>query len=93
MPAGDPFMDGILRPLVEGAGYIVVASGAPGSDSASIVIASDSADPVAPPEGARIVRIRAEAEGPADSIHRYDREGLLAALAGEVRSERRRRRG
>jgi len=93
IPAGDPFMDGILRPLVESAGYSVVASGAPGSESASIVIASDEAGEVEPPEGARLVRIRAEAEGRSDSIHRYDREALLAALAGESPPKRRRHRG
>ncbi|MGA9581736.1 MAG: chemotaxis protein CheW [Allosphingosinicella sp.] len=93
IPAGDPFMDAILRPLVESAGYIVVDSGAPGSETASIVIASDGAGDVEPPEGARLVRIRAEAEGEGDSIHRYDREALLAALAGEAPAQGRRRRG
>ncbi len=93
IPAGDPFMDAILRPLVESAGYMVVASGSPGSESASIVIASDRAGEVEPPEGARLVRVRAEAEGQGDSIHRYDREALLAALAGAAPAKRRRRRG
>jgi two-component system, chemotaxis family, sensor kinase CheA len=92
IPAGDAFMDSILRPLVESAGYTVVASGAPGSESASVVIASEEAEMPAP-SGARLVRIRASAEGESDSVHRYDREALLAALAGEVRPRRRRRRG
>jgi two-component system chemotaxis sensor kinase CheA len=92
IPAGDPFMDAILRPLVESAGYEVVASGAPGSESASIVIAAEDSETAAP-SGARLVRIRAEAEGQGDSVHRYDREALLAALAGEAPSKRRRRRG
>jgi two-component system chemotaxis sensor kinase CheA len=93
IPAGDPFMDAILRPLVESAGYEVVATGAPGSESASIVIACEDAGEIEPPEGARLVRIRAGAEGRSDSVHRYDREALLAALAGETRAKRRRRRG
>ncbi len=93
IPAGDPFMDAILRPLIESAGYEVVAGGAPGSESASIVIACDEAGAAEPPEGARLVRIRTEAEGRSDSIHRYDREALLAALAGETQAKRRRRRG
>ncbi|HEU0099650.1 MAG TPA: chemotaxis protein CheA [Allosphingosinicella sp.] len=93
IPAGDPFMDSILRPLVESAGYAVVASGAPGSESASVVIAADGAGEVAPPAGARLVRVRATLEGGEDSVHRYDRDGLLAALAGEGRPARRRRRG
>ncbi|HEX8622431.1 MAG TPA: chemotaxis protein CheA [Allosphingosinicella sp.] len=92
IPAGDPFMEAILRPLVESAGYTVVASGAPGSESASVVIAAAEAESPAP-EGARLVRVRASAEGGDDSVHRYDRDGLLAALAGEASGTRRRRRG
>ncbi|HEX8062568.1 MAG TPA: chemotaxis protein CheW [Allosphingosinicella sp.] len=92
IPAGDPFMDSILRPLVESAGYTVVAAGAPGSESAAIVIAGDSLETAAPPR-ARLVRLRAEADGPAGSIHRYDRAALLAALAGDSRPKRRRGRG
>jgi two-component system chemotaxis sensor kinase CheA len=93
IPAGDPFMDAILRPLVESAGYIVVASGAPGSEAASVVIAGAETDEAPSPAGARIVRLRATAEGDEGSVHRYDREALLAALAGEGPSKRRRRRG
>ncbi|HET9639763.1 MAG TPA: chemotaxis protein CheA [Allosphingosinicella sp.] len=93
IPAGDPFMDAILRPLVESAGYIVVASGAPGSETASVVIAGAEGGEVAQPAGSRLVRIRAEAEGGDGSVHRYDRDALLAALAGEGAPKRRRRRG
>jgi two-component system chemotaxis sensor kinase CheA len=93
IPAGDPFMDAILRPLVESAGYTVVASGAPGSESARIVIAAAEAGDPPAPEGARVVRVRASAEGGDDSVHRYDRDALLAALAGEAPARRRRRRG
>jgi two-component system chemotaxis sensor kinase CheA len=92
IPAGDPFMDSILRPLVESAGYRIVSSGAPGSESAAVVIASEEAQTPAPP-GARLVRIRASAEGPEGSVHRYDREALLTALAGDAPSRRRRARG
>jgi two-component system chemotaxis sensor kinase CheA len=92
IPAGDPFMDSILRPLVESAGYTVVESGAPGSEGASVVIASEEAETAAP-TGARLVRIRASEEGTGDGVHRYDREALLAALAGEGQPKRRRRRG
>jgi two-component system chemotaxis sensor kinase CheA len=95
IPAGDPFMDAILRPLVESAGYIVVASGAAGSEAASIVIASAEAEEPTSPQGARIVRIRASAEasGADGSVHRYDRDALLAALAGDGQAKRKRRRG
>jgi two-component system chemotaxis sensor kinase CheA len=94
IPAGDPFMEAILRPLIESAGYIVVATGSEGSEAASVVIAgADAVDTLHPPEGARVVRIRASAEGDDDSVHRYDRDALLAALAGEGPGKRRRRRG
>jgi len=93
IPAGDSFMDSILRPLVESAGYTVVASGAPGSEAAAVVITSAEAEEAATVKGARIVRVRAAAEGRDDSIHRYDREALLAALAGDGPAKRRRRRG
>ncbi|HYG48677.1 MAG TPA: chemotaxis protein CheA [Allosphingosinicella sp.] len=93
IPAGDPFMDAILRPLVESAGYTVVASGSPGSEAAAVVIASAEDGDSPAPGGARLVRIRAAADGPADSVHRYDREALLAALAGDAPAGRRRRRG
>jgi two-component system chemotaxis sensor kinase CheA len=93
IPADDPFMEAILRPLVESAGYHVVASGAPGSETASVVIVAAEADEAPAPEGARLVRIRAEAEGGGDSVHRYDRDALLAALASEAPAKRRRRRG
>lgn len=94
IPTGDPFMEAILRPLIESAGYTVVAIGAPGSETASIVIASAEALETPPsPEGARLVRIRAASEGSDDSVHRYDREALLAALAGEAPRKRSRRRG
>jgi two-component system chemotaxis sensor kinase CheA len=92
IPAGDPFMDSILRPLVESAGYTVLACGDPGSESASVVISGEEAGTPAP-SGARSVRIHASAEGPEGSVHRYDREALLAALAGDVRPKRGRRRG
>jgi hypothetical protein len=86
-------MEAILRPLVESAGYKVVAAGSAESEGASIVIAA--AEDEAPPQasGARLIRVRATTEGDGDSVHRYDRDGLLAALAGESAPNRRRRRG
>jgi two-component system chemotaxis sensor kinase CheA len=91
IPAGDPFMEAILRPLVESAGYAVVATGSPGSEAASVVIASAEAEAPEPPAGARLVRVRAAAEGDDRTIHRYDRDALLAALGGEAAPKRRRR--
>jgi two-component system chemotaxis sensor kinase CheA len=93
IPAGDPFMEAILRPLVESAGYTVVASGSPGSEAATVVIAGAEDEAPEPAPGARLVRVRSAAEGDEHSVHRYDREALLAALAGPGAPKRRRRRG
>jgi len=93
IPSGDPFMEAILRPLVESAGYMVVASGSAASEAAAVVIVSDDAAETPLPGGARLVRVRSAPEGDHDSVHRYDREALLAALAGGAPARRRRRRG
>jgi two-component system chemotaxis sensor kinase CheA len=75
IPAGDPFMETILRPLVEAAGYQVRSEG----DDADLAIVADDAPP---PSAARVLRL-ATGAGPAGegTIHRYDRAGLVAALA------------
>jgi two-component system chemotaxis sensor kinase CheA len=88
LPEGDPFMATILRPLVESAGYRVISPDDAEAARAEIVIAAaeDEAPPVA--AGARLLRLRAAAERNGrkdDSIHRYDRAALLAALAREAR--------
>jgi two-component system chemotaxis sensor kinase CheA len=81
LPAGDPWMDNILRPLIESLGYRVVAAGA--DVAADIVIASAETDAVAPPVSGEVLRIRArpEPDGHDDSIYRYDRAALISALA------------
>jgi two-component system chemotaxis sensor kinase CheA len=75
IPPGDPFMETILRPLVEAAGYEIRSEG----DGADLAIVADDA---APPAAAHILRV-ASGAGPAGggAIHRYDRAGLVAALA------------
>jgi two-component system, chemotaxis family, sensor kinase CheA len=90
LPAEDPWMDTILRPIVESAGYRVVASGTPEADIADLVIVGDN--PVAPlSESARVVRLRSDPE-PADrnddSIHRYDRAALIGALGRGARGRK-----
>jgi len=74
LPAGDAFMETILRPLVEAAGYEVRHEG-----EADLAIVADDAEP---PPARRVLRIAGGA-GPAGegAVHRYDRAGLLAALA------------
>jgi len=83
IPADDPWLENMLRPLVESLGYHVVPAGE--GVCADIVITS--ADSPTPPaaEGAQLLRLRATPEaGPhrGDTIYRYDRAALLAALGG-----------
>jgi two-component system chemotaxis sensor kinase CheA len=81
--AGDEaWADSFLRPIVEAAGYRVARACEAEAASADLVIVDGHAVP--PPTGAgRVIRLRTEAE-PAgegdDSIHRYDRAALAAAL-------------
>ena len=80
LPAGDPWMQNLLRPIVEAAGYRVV----PDTDEYEVDLAilsevSDSPDVLA----ARTIRLRSDPEPASkkdDSIYRYDREALLTAL-------------
>jgi len=72
LPEGDPWIDNLLRPLIEGLGYRI----AQGAEQADIVIAREE-DEV--PADANVVRIRASAEG--QGIHRYDRAALIGALS------------
>jgi two-component system chemotaxis sensor kinase CheA len=79
--AGDPWLENMLRPMVESLGYTVVPAGE--GVHADIVIAS--AEAPAPPAtiGAQLLRLRATPDAPpegSDSIYRYDRVALLAAL-------------
>jgi two-component system chemotaxis sensor kinase CheA len=79
LPSDDPWMQNMLRPIVEAAGYRVVGDG---DERADLVIAAQGSD-VPNASGAETIWLRAEAEaaGKKDaSIYRYDRAGLLMAL-------------
>jgi two-component system chemotaxis sensor kinase CheA len=82
IPAGDPWLENMLRPMVESLGYRVV----PATDGvrADIVITSAEAAPPPGATGAQLLRLRATPDAATgdDSIYRYDREALLAALGG-----------
>jgi two-component system chemotaxis sensor kinase CheA len=93
LAGADPFLDNILRPLVEAAGYEAVRSGEAGAERASIVFHdAGETEEGEIPKAARVVRIRA-ASAPASagdtSIHRYDRAAIIAALAGTNAKRRR----
>jgi two-component system chemotaxis sensor kinase CheA len=80
LPRDDPWMQNMLRPIVEAAGYTVVGHDDEGP--ADLVIAAQGASVVAA-ASARTIWLRSDAESASkkdDSIYRYDRAGLLMAL-------------
>jgi len=79
--ADQAWMMTFLRPVLEGAGYRV-ASRLKKNESAAVVLTMDATLPAAAAK-APVIRLRREANAPADdaSVYRYDRPGLLAALA------------
>ena len=78
IPGNDPWMQNMLRPLVEAAGYRVV--GEESEDEAHLVIASKG-EKVGQTPHAIFLRSDPEPAGKKDdSIYRYDRAGLLMAL-------------
>jgi len=77
----DGWMENILRPLIETAGYRAVRLGEAGADQADLVIIG--AEAAVPPAAPAVLKLRAvpAPSGPGDdSIYRYDRESLLGAL-------------
>jgi two-component system chemotaxis sensor kinase CheA len=80
LPSDDPWMQNMLRPIVEAAGYRVVGDEHDGE--ADLVIASQGAD-VGSDSAKRTIWLRTEPEASGkkdESIYRYDRAGLLIAL-------------
>ncbi|HET7817606.1 MAG TPA: chemotaxis protein CheA [Sphingomicrobium sp.] len=79
LPADDPWMQNMLRPIVEAVGYRVVSD----SDEARADLAILSEGSPGDAAAARTIRLRSEPEPACDgdeSIYRYDRAGLLIAL-------------
>jgi two-component system chemotaxis sensor kinase CheA len=80
IPGDDPWMQNMLRPIIEAAGYRVV--GDEHDDAADLVIASQGAE-VSGDQAGKTIWLRADPE-PAgkkdESIYRYDRASLLVAL-------------
>jgi two-component system chemotaxis sensor kinase CheA len=76
------WMKTFLKPVLEGAGYRVATKLK--SDETAAVILTMKGDSPAARNGAPVVRLRHDAtaaDAQEDSIYRYDRDGLLAALA------------
>ncbi|MGH6783873.1 MAG: chemotaxis protein CheA, partial [Sphingomicrobium sp.] len=79
LPSDDPWMQNILRPMVEAAGYRVVAEGE--DETADLVIAAQGSAVGESAKRTIWLRPEPEAAGKKDnSIYRYDRPGLLMAL-------------
>jgi len=78
LPEGDPWIDNMLRPLIESLGYRIARPG----DEADVVIALEG-DEVGDDKG-QVVRLRANPDSGLDgagSIYRYDRAALIGALS------------
>ncbi len=78
MPSGDAWMQNMLRPIVEAAGYRVIDDEDPAKADLVIAAHGDTVD-----EAARAIILRTDPEPSGkkdDSIYRYDRAGLLMAL-------------
>jgi two-component system chemotaxis sensor kinase CheA len=79
LPGDDPWMQNMLRPIVEAVGYRVVGDEHEGEADLVITGQENSAEI----KGARKIVLRSEPEAAGakdDSIYRYDRAGLLMAL-------------
>jgi two-component system chemotaxis sensor kinase CheA len=78
LPSGDPWMQNMLRPIIEAVGYRVV--GDEHDEEADLVITSDAKSAR---KATRTIVLRSDPEAAGDkdkSIYRYDRAGLLMAL-------------
>jgi two-component system chemotaxis sensor kinase CheA len=85
LDGGDPWMRDVLRPIVEQAGYRVAYSGeAAAAEAAVAILSTDREVATSQQQVASVIRLRASAEestASPGSIYRYDRHGLIAALA------------
>jgi len=80
LPADDPWMQNMLRPIVEAAGYRVVSDADEIEADLAIVSEATAAKEAA---AGRVIRVRADPDPASkkdDSIYRYDRAALLTAL-------------
>ena len=92
LPAGDPWMDNMLRPVVEAAGYRVVIGGEDDDRAGASVIfrSAESASPIAMADDRTILLRSGPPEDAADrSLHRYDRAALIDALGARRAGGRR----
>ncbi|HJO65685.1 MAG TPA: ATP-binding protein [Sphingomonas sanguinis] len=84
--AGAAWMDRFLRPVLEAHGYrCATRSSADQAPAVRLVMEGEAG--ACDPSDTPVVRLRRDREGPtgSDSIYRYDRSALIAALAGHAR--------
>ena len=77
------WMRGFLRPTLEAAGYRVVTTLAPG-EVADVALALDDT-PVATTSVPLVTLCRRQGAAAHDQVYRYDRAGVLAAVAAAAR--------
>ena len=80
LPGDDPWMQNFLRPMVEAAGYLVVDERDP--SETDLAIASQEME-VVPARAGHVIWLRSNPDTQPDrpdSIYRYDRASLMAAL-------------
>jgi two-component system chemotaxis sensor kinase CheA len=86
IPGDDPWMQNMLRPIIEAAGYRVV--GDEDTSEVDLVIASQGEQ--IPVDASHTIWLRSEPESAGkkdDSIYRYDRAALLMALKSAGRGK------
>ncbi len=84
LPEGDPWIDNMLRPLIESLGYRVVPAREGVAADILILSAESDGESDAAASAGQVLRIRSRPEqdgGDGDSIYRYDRAALLSALS------------
>ncbi len=80
----DPWVQNMLRPIVEAAGYKVVGNG---SDTPADLAIISGAEQLSAHSAARTIRLRSSPDEAAKgSVYRYDREELMLALAAGSRN-------
>ena len=81
LPSGDAWMQNMLRPIVEAAGYHVVGDDFDGDPDLTIAADEWPVRPI-PQTSGRVLRLSADpdASDGQETIYRYDRAGLLVAL-------------
>ncbi|WP_419808696.1 chemotaxis protein CheA [Sphingomonas sp.] len=79
---GSGWMETFLKPALEGVGYRCATRLAPGEAAAVTLVMSDGLPSSASNDN--VVHLRREAAGPQGSIYRYDRAGVIAAVASRL---------